>query len=96
VVDTEVSNSVQPPHFPHSLTYTVSCSFAEVYYWDSFWIMEGLLKSELYNYANDLLNNFMDLIDAYGFVPNGGRKYYLNRYVPFHHSLFSASAVRAR
>ncbi|KAJ9102042.1 hypothetical protein QFC19_004970 [Naganishia cerealis] len=56
--------------------------YREVYYWDSFWIMEGLLKSELYNYANDLLNNFMDLIDAYGFIPNGGRKYYLNRSQP--------------
>ncbi|KAJ9092112.1 hypothetical protein QFC21_006978 [Naganishia friedmannii] len=56
--------------------------YREVYYWDSFWIMEGLLKSELYNYANDLLNNFMDLIDGYGFVPNGGRKYYLNRSQP--------------
>jgi alpha,alpha-trehalase len=49
--------------------------------------MEGLLKSELYGYANNLLANFMDLIDSYGFLPNGGRKYYLNRYAlsPFLH-----------
>ncbi|KAJ9091630.1 hypothetical protein QFC20_007593, partial [Naganishia adeliensis] len=44
--------------------------YREVYYWDSFWIMEGLLKSELYGYANNLLANFMDLIDSYGFLPN--------------------------
>lgn len=49
------------------------------YYWDSYWILEGLLKSELYNYAGNLLANFMDLIEQNGFLPNGGRKYYLNR-----------------
>lgn len=51
----------------------------EIYYWDSLFILSGLLKSELYNYAGNLLYNFMDLIDSYGFIPNGGRKYYLNR-----------------
>ncbi|KAK4683597.1 alpha,alpha-trehalase, partial [Tremellales sp. Uapishka_1] len=56
--------------------------YREIYYWDSRWILEGLLKSELYTYAEDLLENFMDLIDAYGFLPNGGRKYYLNRSQP--------------
>ncbi|KGB76251.2 alpha,alpha-trehalase [Cryptococcus deuterogattii R265] len=56
--------------------------YREIYYWDSFWVLEGLLKSELYDYAWDLLQNFMDLIDIYGFLPNGGRKYYLNRSQP--------------
>ncbi|WWD19226.1 hypothetical protein CI109_103684 [Kwoniella shandongensis] len=56
--------------------------YREIYYWDSYWILEGLLSSELYDYAWDLLENFMDLIDTYGFLPNGGRKYYLNRSQP--------------
>ncbi|WVN86234.1 uncharacterized protein L203_101395 [Cryptococcus depauperatus CBS 7841] len=56
--------------------------YREIYYWDSFWVMEGLLKSELYEYAWDLLSNFMDFIETYGFIPNGGRKYYLNRSHP--------------
>ncbi|EAL19462.1 hypothetical protein CNBG4090 [Cryptococcus deneoformans B-3501A] len=56
--------------------------YREIYYWDSFWVLEGLLKSELYDYAWDLLQNFMDLIDIYGYLPNGGRKYYLNRSQP--------------
>ncbi|RXK36960.1 alpha,alpha-trehalase [Tremella mesenterica] len=30
----------------------------------------------------DLLTNFMDFISVYGFVPNGGRIYYLNRSQP--------------
>ncbi|BEJ14028.1 hypothetical protein CspHIS471_0312020 [Cutaneotrichosporon sp. HIS471] len=53
--------------------------YREVYYWDSYWILQGLLASELDNYAWNLLQNFMDLVDTIGFIPNGGRKYYLNR-----------------
>ncbi|OCF32704.1 alpha,alpha-trehalase [Kwoniella heveanensis BCC8398] len=56
--------------------------YREIYYWDSRWIIEGLLKSELYDYAWDLLQNMMDFIDTYGYIPNGGRQYYLNRSQP--------------
>lgn len=44
-------------------------------YWDSFWIVEGLLKSELYDIVNSTLQNFMDEIETLGFIPNGGRIY---------------------
>ncbi|TFY59876.1 hypothetical protein EVG20_g7628 [Dentipellis fragilis] len=56
--------------------------FREQYYWDSFWIIEGLLKSELYDLVNATLQNFMDEIEMIGFIPNGGRIYYLNRSQP--------------
>ena len=56
--------------------------FREQYYWDSFWIVEGLLESELYNIANATLQNFMDELDTIGFIPNGGRIYYLDRSQP--------------
>ncbi|ODN90750.1 alpha,alpha-trehalase [Cryptococcus wingfieldii CBS 7118] len=57
--------------------------YREIYYWDSYASTQaGLLKSELYDYAWALLSNFMDLIDTYGYLPNGGRKYYLNRSQP--------------
>ena len=36
--------------------------YREIYYWDSYWVLQGLLKSELYDYANALVNNFMDFI----------------------------------
>ncbi|KAJ7786712.1 glycoside hydrolase family 37 protein [Mycena olivaceomarginata] len=54
----------------------------QYYYWDSFWIVEGLLESELYSTANDTLQNFMDEIERFGFIPNGGRIYYLDRSQP--------------
>lgn len=56
--------------------------FREQYYWDSKFILEGLLKSELYSVANSTLQNFMDEIEQFGFIPNGGRIYYLNRSQP--------------
>ncbi|KAG9022809.1 hypothetical protein FS837_006129, partial [Tulasnella sp. UAMH 9824] len=56
--------------------------FREQYYWDSFWILEGLLTSQLYDVAKSTLQNFMDELDRFGFIPNGGRIYYLNRSQP--------------
>ncbi|KZT70791.1 glycoside hydrolase family 37 protein [Daedalea quercina L-15889] len=56
--------------------------FREQYYWDSYWIIQGLIQSELYDIANSTLQNFMDEIDTFGFIPNGGRIYYLDRSQP--------------
>ena len=60
-------------------TRLISCGlggrFREQYYWDSFWIVEGLIESELFDIANDTLQNFMDELDTIGFIPNGGRIY---------------------
>ncbi|CDZ96699.1 Neutral trehalase [Phaffia rhodozyma] len=56
--------------------------YREVYYWDSYWIIEGLLNSGLASYAKNILLNFMDELSLYGFIPNGGRTYYLNRSQP--------------
>ena len=44
-------------------------------YWDSFWIIEGLIQSQLFDISNDTLQNFMDEIETLGFIPNGGRIY---------------------
>ncbi|CAG8648231.1 10307_t:CDS:2, partial [Dentiscutata heterogama] len=56
--------------------------FREFYYWDSYFVIEGLLVSGLYESVNDMIQNFLDWIDTYGFVPNGSRIYYLNRSQP--------------
>ncbi|CAG8547121.1 8888_t:CDS:2 [Funneliformis caledonium] len=56
--------------------------FRELYYWDSYFIIEGLLVSELFEIAKNVIENFLDLVERYGFVPNGSRIYYLNRSQP--------------
>ena len=65
-----------------TLTHCKGGRFREQYYWDSFWIVEGLLESELYDIVNATLHNFMDELELIGFIPNGGRIYYLNRSQP--------------
>jgi alpha,alpha-trehalase len=56
--------------------------FDEVYYWDSYFIMLGLVASGRHDLANDELKNFAALIDRYGHIPNGNRTYYLSRSQP--------------
>lgn len=56
--------------------------FREYYYWDTYWIIRGLLYSELFQTVKGILRNFLSLVARYGFVPNGGRLYYLARTQP--------------
>ncbi|CAI9152931.1 unnamed protein product [Rangifer tarandus platyrhynchus] len=51
--------------------------FVEFYYWDSYWMMEGLLLSEMPETVKGMLQNFLDLVQTYGHIPNGARVYYL-------------------
>ncbi|KAI6174947.1 Trehalase [Aphelenchoides bicaudatus] len=56
--------------------------FREFYYWDTFWILKGLLFSEMYETARGVILNLAYMVDHHGFVPNGGRVYYLIRSQP--------------
>ncbi|XP_037944957.1 trehalase isoform X1 [Teleopsis dalmanni] len=56
--------------------------FIEFYYWDSYWIIRGLLYSEMYSTARGMLENFLSIVKRFGFIPNGGRIYYATRSQP--------------
>ncbi|MGP1683829.1 MAG: trehalase family glycosidase, partial [Giesbergeria sp.] len=56
--------------------------FGELYYWDSYFTMVGLAASGRSDLLGDMVTNFSYLIDAFGFVPNGTRSYYLSRSQP--------------
>eukprot|EP01029_Cantina_marsupialis_P020407 TRINITY_DN4779_c1_g1_i1.p1 TRINITY_DN4779_c1_g1~~TRINITY_DN4779_c1_g1_i1.p1 ORF type:complete len:590 (-),score=157.13 TRINITY_DN4779_c1_g1_i1:388-2157(-) len=56
--------------------------FRESYYWDTYWIIQGLLLTENYDTVKGMIRNFIHFIHLYGFVPNGGRQYYLKRTQP--------------
>lgn len=56
--------------------------FREFYYWDSYWIVKGLLLSEMYSTTKGMLSNFLSIIERFGFIPNGGRIYYSMRSQP--------------
>ncbi|GMY30598.1 probable trehalase [Fagus crenata] len=56
--------------------------FREVYYWDSYWVIRGLLASKMYETAKGIVTNLIYFIEEYGYVLNGGRAYYTNRSQP--------------
>lgn len=56
--------------------------FREVYYWDSYFSMLGLMIDHEYELAENLLKCFVSLIEEVGFIPNGNRTYYLGRSQP--------------
>lgn len=56
--------------------------FRESYYWDTWWIVRGLLVCDMTVTAEYVINNLLDDIENFGFVPNGGRIYYLDRSQP--------------
>ena len=56
--------------------------FREMYYWDSYFTMQGLKVAGKTEIIESMINNFAFLIDKYGHIPNGNRSYYLSRSQP--------------
>ena len=56
--------------------------FREVYYWDSYWIIRGLLVCGMSSTAKGMIENLLFLVNKIGFVPNGGRVYYTRSQPP--------------
>jgi alpha,alpha-trehalase len=56
--------------------------FREIYYWDSWFTMLGLIEDGRRDLAQDMLDNFAAQIRTYGHVPNGNRSYFISRSQP--------------
>lgn len=56
--------------------------FREIFYWDSYFTMLGLMDSDRHDLMRDMTDNFAHLIDAFGYIPNGNRTYFLSRSQP--------------
>ncbi|WP_247236207.1 alpha,alpha-trehalase TreA [Telluribacter sp. SYSU D00476] len=61
--------------------------FREIYYWDTYFTMLGLVESNHSDLIHDMVDNFAYLIDRFGHIPNGNRNYYLSRSQPPYFSL---------
>ena len=53
-----------------------------MYYWDTYWIVSGLLLLDMKKTAKGVIENFVYLVQKIGRIPNGTRKYYLERTQP--------------
>lgn len=56
--------------------------FNEMYGWDSYFILVGLLRDDETKRAQDMVQNFLYEIDHYGMVLNANRTYFLSRSQP--------------
>lgn len=56
--------------------------FREIYYWDSFFTMLGLVRDGQIELAQGIVDAMTDLIEEHGHVPNGARTYFLGRSQP--------------
>ncbi|NMG29496.1 alpha,alpha-trehalase TreF [Aromatoleum evansii] len=56
--------------------------FREIYYWDSYFTMLGLVASRRFELLDSMIRNFAWLIDTHGHIPNGNRSYFLSRSQP--------------
>jgi alpha,alpha-trehalase len=65
--------------------------FNEMYGWDSYFIIRGLIEDGRLNLARDIVDNFFFELDHYGGVLNANRTYYLTRSQP----PFLTSMIRA-
>ena len=72
----EASSSLLPLRYPYVVP---GGRFSEIYYWDSYFTMQGLIASGRVDLAQSLVRNLADLATRYGHVPNGNRSYYLSR-----------------
>ncbi len=56
--------------------------FREVYYWDSYFTMLGLVQSGRTDLVKNMLDGFAHLVRTVGHIPNANRTYYLSRSQP--------------
>ena len=68
--------------------------FQEIYYWDSYFTIEGLLAADRRDLAKNMVDNFAFLLDSVGHIPNGTRDYYLTRSQPPFFSLMVTALAR--
>lgn len=83
--ESTICDSCQSSFIPVKRPFVIAGGrFREAYYWDSYWIVQGLVRTggSFTDISRNQVENFLDNIETFGFVPNGGRKYYLNRSQP--------------
>lgn len=68
--------------------------FQEIYYWDSYFTLEGLVVDNQDVLAKSMVDNFSFLIDSIGFIPNGTRDYYRTRSQPPFYALMVGAVAK--
>ncbi|HEX4926038.1 MAG TPA: trehalase family glycosidase, partial [Bdellovibrionales bacterium] len=81
----EPSEDVQPASSLIGLPYSYVVPggrFREIYYWDSYFTMLGLIQDGEGELVQNMVRNFVHLLGTAGRIPNGNRDYYRGRSQP--------------
>jgi alpha,alpha-trehalase len=79
---TPVSSKGSILPLPYEFLVANETRFDELYYWDSFFGIKGLLVTERWEMAAKTVENFLFEIRRFGMIPNANRDYYLSRSQP--------------
>ncbi len=74
-----VNSTLIPLQYPYIVP---GGRFREIYYWDSFFTILGLLADGKISTAENMVYNFSYMLGKYKMIPNGNRIYYLTRSQP--------------
>ncbi len=67
---------------PYPYTVPAVGFFDSLFYWDTYFLNQGLKHSKRYQQIKNNTNNMLFLVEKYGFMPNGNRTYYLKNSQP--------------
>lgn len=76
----ETQGSILP--LPYEFPVANATRFDEMYYWDTYFGLQGLNHSGHLELSQKTVENFLYMIRNYGLIPNGNRDYYLSRSQP--------------
>ncbi len=67
---------------PYPYTVPSTVKFQELYYWDTYFANLGLIKLGKIDLAKGNVDDFLFMVEKFGFIPNGSRTSFLNRSQP--------------
>uniref|UniRef100_A0A914ECV7 Trehalase n=1 Tax=Acrobeloides nanus TaxID=290746 RepID=A0A914ECV7_9BILA len=82
-VDDVRKNQTHFPVVPVPNPFVVPGGFFQVYfYWDSYWILKGMLFCGLFESSRGIIENFAYIVNQQGFIPNSGNIWLSRRTQP--------------
>lgn len=80
--DTESLIGVPKPYLVPSYAEGHEFDYNELYYWDSYFMIQGLLDEEHKELVMGILEDFVSIFKRFRIIPNGSQMYYLSRSQP--------------
>lgn len=80
--DTESLIGVPKPYLVPSYAEGHEFDYNELYYWDSYFMIQGMLDEEHKELVMGILEDFISIFQRFKIIPNGSQMYYLSRSQP--------------